>query len=56
MRTLKLQGNPLGNIGAYEVLRAVKNCGEYLEKLNLADVGLNILTYKQSEGINPSLE
>jgi hypothetical protein len=37
-------------------LRAVKNCGEFLEKLNLCDVGMNILNYKQSDGLNPTIE
>lgn len=40
-------GNPLENEGAYEVLRAVNNCGDKLEKLNLADVQLNLLSYKE---------
>lgn len=30
LRTLKIQGNPLGNSGCYEILRAVRNCGEYM--------------------------
>ena len=45
LRTLKLQGNPLGNEGFYEVLRAVRSCGDKLEKLNLADTGLNMLDF-----------
>ena len=49
LRTLKLQGNPLGNEGFYEVLRGVVSCGHHLEKLNLADTGLNILGYKIDE-------
>lgn len=43
-------GNPLENEGAYEVLRAVNNCGEKLEKLNISDVQMNILNYKQDIG------
>lgn len=40
---MKLQGNPLMNEGLYEVVRAVNSCGDKLEKLNLADTGLNII-------------
>lgn len=43
-------GNPLENEGAYEVLRAVNNCGDKLEKLNIADVQMNILNYKEDIG------
>lgn len=30
LRTLKLQGNPLMNEGFYEVIRAVRTCGDKL--------------------------
>ena len=40
-------GNPLENEGAYEILRAVNTCGDTLEKFNLADVGMNILGFKE---------
>ena len=30
LRSLKLQGNPLGNEGAYELLRSVAICGDNL--------------------------
>jgi hypothetical protein len=30
LRTLKLQGNPLKNNGTFEVLRAIKSCGDHL--------------------------
>lgn len=39
-------GNALANQGVYEVLRAVNSCGDTLEKINLADTGMNILGYK----------
>lgn len=32
------------------MLRAVNNCGEKLEKLNIADVQMNILSYKEDIG------
>jgi len=47
LRTLKLMGNALENEGAYEVLRAVNNCGNKLEKLNLANTQINLLAYKE---------
>lgn len=50
LRTLKLMGNPLENEGAYEILRAVNTCGDKLEKLNLADVQMNVLNYKEDIG------
>ena len=50
LRTLKLMGNRLENNGVYEVLRAVNSCGDRLEKLNLADTGMNILGYKEDIG------
>lgn len=50
LRTLKLQGNNLGNEGFYEVIRAVHACGDKLEKLNLADTGLNMLNYPSKDG------
>lgn len=52
LRTLKMMGNPLGNEGAYELLRAVGSCGEHLEKLNIADVQMNILNYQEDIGIS----
>lgn len=45
IRSLKLQGNPLNNDGLYQVLRAV-NINEMLEKINVADIGLNLLAFK----------
>lgn len=57
LRTLKLQGNPLGNEGFYEVIRAVDSCGEHLEKLNLADTGLNLLNLMPDDmELNDTLE
>ena len=50
LRTLKLMGNKLGNEGVCEVLRAVNSCGDRLEKLNIADTGMNILGYKEDMG------
>lgn len=50
LRTLKLMGNPLQNEGVYEILRAVNSCGDKLEKLNIADVQLHILGYKEDIG------
>ena len=50
LRSLKLQGNPLGNEGAYEILRAVSICGEKLEKFNIGDIGMNLLNYKVQIG------
>lgn len=49
LRTLKLQGNPLGNEGFYEIIRAVDACGDKLEKLNLADTGLNLLNFSPDD-------
>lgn len=43
-------GNALGNEGVYEVLRAVNSCGDTLQKLNVADTGMNILNYKEDLG------
>ena len=43
LRSLKMQGNPLGNEGSYELLRAVNICGQNLEKLNMGDVQMNLL-------------
>lgn len=45
IRSLKLQGNNLENQGIYLILKAV-NVNEMLEKLNIADTGLNLLDFK----------
>jgi len=42
---LKLQGNQLGNESVYQILRAVEN-SDSLQKLNLADTGMNLLDFK----------
>lgn len=45
IRSLKLQGNNFRNKGIYEILRAV-DTNESLEKLNIADTGLDLLDFK----------
>jgi Ran GTPase-activating protein (RanGAP) involved in mRNA processing and transport len=47
LRSLKLQGNPLENEGTYQVLKAVRTCGESIEKINFADVKMNLLDYSK---------
>lgn len=49
LRTLKLQGNPLENEGFFEIIRGVYACGDKLEKLNLADTGMNVLNYSDDK-------
>lgn len=43
-------GNPLKNEGAYEILRAVNSCGDKLQIIDLADVQMHILGYKEDIG------
>lgn len=42
MLSLKLQGNPLGNEGLYELLRAL-SYNDTLEKINISDIQINML-------------
>lgn len=32
------------NEGFYEIIRAVNSCGDKLEKLNMGDTGLNLIS------------
>lgn len=46
LRSLKLQGNPIGNEGMHQLLRAVE-CSESLQKINVADTALQLLDWEE---------
>ena len=46
LRSFKVQGNPLTNEGAYQLLRSVE-VNDSLEKLNIADTGISLLKYEE---------
>lgn len=45
LRSLKLQGNQMGNSSVYQILRAVEHC-DSLQKINLADTNMKLLDYQ----------